>query len=129
MATQIVMDHTGDRRHQFDPQNTNELAEAEKRFKELTGLGFTAAARTAADKTVKIASFDPTPKKPCFFLASSAVELNNELPASNLARVARPAAFSCDPPAIQDCQKQGFTRSTRPVPFTTVVITRAACAI
>jgi hypothetical protein len=36
MSTQIVMDHTGDRRHQFDPQNARELADAEKRFKELT---------------------------------------------------------------------------------------------
>jgi hypothetical protein len=25
MSTQIVMDHTGDRRHQFDPQNAREL--------------------------------------------------------------------------------------------------------
>jgi hypothetical protein len=67
MATQIVMDHTGDRRHQFDPQNTNELAEAEKRFKELTGFGFTAAVRTAADETVKIASFDPNAQETVFF--------------------------------------------------------------
>jgi hypothetical protein len=37
MSTQIVMDHTGDRRHQFDPHNTCELADAENRFKELTG--------------------------------------------------------------------------------------------
>jgi hypothetical protein len=67
MATQIVMDHTGDRRHQFDPQHTSELAEAEKRFNELTGLGFTAAERTADGETRKVASFDPTAKETLFF--------------------------------------------------------------
>jgi len=67
MATQIVMDHTGDRRHQFDPQNASELAEAEKRFTELTGMGFTAAARTAAGETIKVASLDPTAKETVFF--------------------------------------------------------------
>jgi hypothetical protein len=67
MSTQIVMDHTGDRRHQFDPKNTNELAEAEKRFKELTGLGFTAAERTKAGETMKVISFDPTAQETVFF--------------------------------------------------------------
>ena len=43
MATQIVMDHTGDTRHQFDPSDAAGVAEAEARFKELTGAGFTAA--------------------------------------------------------------------------------------
>ena len=67
MATHIVMDHTGDRRHQFDPQDASELAEAETRFKQLTGLGFTAAARTAAGETLKVASFDPTAEETLFF--------------------------------------------------------------
>jgi hypothetical protein len=67
MSTQIVMDHTGDRRHQFDPQNARELAEAEKRFKELTGLGFTAAERTTAGETIKVASFDPAAQETVFF--------------------------------------------------------------
>ena len=67
MATQIVMDHTGDRRHQFDTQNASELAEAEKRFKELMGLGFTAAERTATGETMKVISFDPTAKETVFF--------------------------------------------------------------
>jgi hypothetical protein len=66
MATQIVMDHTGDRRHQFDPQNASELVEAEKRFKQLTGKGFTAATRTTAGETMKIASFDPTAEETIF---------------------------------------------------------------
>lgn len=67
MATQIVMDHTGDRRHQFDPQNAGELAEAEKRFRELTGKGFTAAARAAEGEIIKVASFDPTAEETVFF--------------------------------------------------------------
>jgi len=67
MATQIVMDHTGDRRYQFDPQNAGDLAEAEDRFKELTGLGFTAAERTAAGETMKVTSFDATVNETLFF--------------------------------------------------------------
>ncbi len=67
MATQIVMDHTGDRRHQFDPQDADELAEAEKRFNNLTALGFTAAARTTAGQTIKAGSFDPTAQETVFF--------------------------------------------------------------
>ena len=39
MATQMVMDHTGDSRHQFDPRDAEALARAEKRFKQLTGDG------------------------------------------------------------------------------------------
>jgi hypothetical protein len=39
MATQIVMDHTGDTRHQFDQADAGAVAEAERRFKELTGAG------------------------------------------------------------------------------------------
>jgi hypothetical protein len=45
MATQIVMDHTGDSRHQFDPADAASVAKAEARFKKLTGAGFTAAKR------------------------------------------------------------------------------------
>jgi hypothetical protein len=41
MPTEIVMDHTGDTRHEFDAGDQAALAEAERRFKELTGAGFT----------------------------------------------------------------------------------------
>ena len=44
MAMRIVMDSTGDSRHRSDP--AQEVAKAERRFYELTKLGFTAAART-----------------------------------------------------------------------------------
>ena len=44
MAVQIVMDHTGDTRHEFDAGDAKALARAEKRFRELTGKGFRAVA-------------------------------------------------------------------------------------
>ena len=47
MATQIIMDLNGDTRHNFDAKDVKALLEAELRFKELTGAGFTAATRTA----------------------------------------------------------------------------------
>ena len=41
MATQIVMDHTGDTRHHFNADDTEALLKAEERFKALTSAGFT----------------------------------------------------------------------------------------
>jgi hypothetical protein len=67
MAMQIVMDHTGDTRHCFNSEDAQELTEAEKRFKELTNAGFTAAIRTASGEVTKIRSFDPTAKETLFF--------------------------------------------------------------
>src|SRR5260370_35395899 len=43
MATQIVMDHTGDTRHYFNSHDREAVAKAEERFRKLTGAGFTAA--------------------------------------------------------------------------------------
>lgn len=43
MAVQKVMDHTGHTTHEFDPKTAVSVAEAEARFKELTGKGFQAA--------------------------------------------------------------------------------------
>jgi hypothetical protein len=51
MATQIVMDRTGDTRHNFDAQNADAILKAEERFMELTGAGFTATARAASTST------------------------------------------------------------------------------
>ena len=67
MATQIVMDRTGDTRYRFESNNAQALAEAEERFKELTGLGFTAAVRTASGEISKVRSFDPTAEETLFF--------------------------------------------------------------
>jgi hypothetical protein len=67
MATQIVMDHTGDTRHHFDAKDTKALLKAEERFRELTGLGFTAAVRTASGETAVRRAFDPTAEETLFF--------------------------------------------------------------
>jgi hypothetical protein len=67
MAMQIVMDQTGDTRHSFNPEDAQELAKAERRFNELTGVGFTAAVRTASGEVNKIRSFDPTAEETLFF--------------------------------------------------------------
>ena len=67
MATQIVMDHTGDSRHSFDPQNTEAVASAESRFKELAEAGYIAAVRTHAGESHRIKSFDPSADETLFF--------------------------------------------------------------
>jgi hypothetical protein len=41
---QIVMDHFGDTRHEFDAADAQAVALAEERFRQLTGSGFRAAA-------------------------------------------------------------------------------------
>ena len=66
MAIQIVMDHTGDTRHPFNRDDAQALAKAEERFKKLTGLGFTAAIRTASGEISKVRSFDPTAEETLF---------------------------------------------------------------
>ena len=67
MATQIVMDQTGDTRHEFDPENVEAWARAEQRFRELTGIGFTAALRTGPGEVTRIRSFDPTARETLFY--------------------------------------------------------------
>ena len=67
MATHIVMDQTGDTRHWFDPNDTEALSKAEKRFKSLTNVGYTAAVRDAAGKATVTRSFDPTAEETIFF--------------------------------------------------------------
>jgi hypothetical protein len=67
MATQIVMDHTGDTRHYFDADDTEAISRAKERFKALTSLGFTAAVRTAAGEVTVSRSFDPTAEEMLFF--------------------------------------------------------------
>jgi hypothetical protein len=66
MATQIVMDHTGDTRHMFDPVDAKAVAEAERRFRELIGTGFTAAVRRAEGKSEVLRTFDPTAEETLF---------------------------------------------------------------
>lgn len=66
MASQIVMDHTGDTRHEFDPSDRAAVAAAERRFQELTGAGFTAAKRRAEGGSELVRSFDPNAEETIF---------------------------------------------------------------
>jgi len=67
MAIQIIMDHNGDTRHSFDANDEQALLKAERRFKALTGSGFTAATRTASGEPVVTRTFDPTAEETLFF--------------------------------------------------------------
>jgi hypothetical protein len=67
MPVQIVMDHCGDTRHHFDANDAKALSEAERRFKALTGAGFTAAVRETSGTVSLVRSFDPTAKETVFF--------------------------------------------------------------
>ena len=67
MATQIVMDHTGDTRHYFDAKDSQAIAKAEERFRKLTAACFTAAVRTTAGEVSQMRSFDPTAEETLFF--------------------------------------------------------------
>ena len=66
MATQLVMDHNGDTRHNFDAADAKAVLKAERRFQELTGAGYTAATRTANGPVVT-RSFDPTANETLFY--------------------------------------------------------------
>jgi len=67
MATQIVMDHSGDTRHYFDVQDKKGLRDAEFRFKALTDAGYTAAVRNAEGDASVTRSFDPNAEETVFF--------------------------------------------------------------
>jgi hypothetical protein len=66
MAVQIVMDHTGDTRHHFNPADARAVSEAEARFMQLTGAGFTAAKRVGDGKSEVLRSFDSTAEETLF---------------------------------------------------------------
>ena len=67
MATLIVMDHSGDTRYDFNTGDAKAVLEAEARFKELTGAGFTATTRNTFGEPTAIRSFDPTAEETLFF--------------------------------------------------------------
>ena len=67
MATQIVMNGRGDSRHIFEQKDPKRLAEAERRLKNLTGQGFTAAARTVGCDLKVVRIFDPTADETLFY--------------------------------------------------------------
>ncbi len=67
MAVQIVMDRTGDTRHEFDATDARAVSLAEKRFKELTGRGFRAVALGKGGAPGKvIGRFDPEVERTLF---------------------------------------------------------------
>jgi hypothetical protein len=67
MPVQLVMDRNGDSRYSFNSDDAVELARAERRFYELTGVGFTAAVRTGSGQVSKVRSFDPSAEETLFF--------------------------------------------------------------
>jgi hypothetical protein len=67
MAMHIILDVTGDTRRYFDRDDIEDLAEAERRFEELTGKGFTAAVRAGTGEASRIHAFDPTVEETLFF--------------------------------------------------------------
>jgi hypothetical protein len=67
MATQIVMDHIGDTRHDFDACDVAAIAKAEARFNQLISVGFTAAVRDATGEVTVTRSFDPTASETLFY--------------------------------------------------------------
>ena len=71
MSVQIVMDGSGDTRHEFDVSDRAAVAEAEERFRELTGRGFRAVALGpntggSSGGGEVIGEFDPTVEQTLF---------------------------------------------------------------
>jgi hypothetical protein len=66
MATQIIMDHTGDSRHLFNPADPAAAAEAKERFELLTDAGYIAAKRIGSGTSELIRKFDPTAEETLF---------------------------------------------------------------
>ncbi|MBR0694010.1 hypothetical protein [Bradyrhizobium lablabi] len=67
MATLLIMDRTGDSRHHFDPENSEQLAWAEARFRKLTSEGYTAATRKAPGEAELVRSLDPNAEETLFY--------------------------------------------------------------
>ena len=64
---QIVLDHTGDTRHEFDACDRAAVAAAEERFRQLTGSGFRAAALGENGAPGRlIGKFDPQVERTLF---------------------------------------------------------------
>ena len=69
MQVQIVMDRSGDTRHEFDAADASAVALAERRFRELTGKGFRAVALGKdGDPGELLRTFDPTVEETLFIL-------------------------------------------------------------
>lgn len=67
MGVQIVMDRSGDTRHEFDVADASAVARAEARFNELVGKGFRAVALGKDGGTDQLVSrFDPRVEETLF---------------------------------------------------------------
>jgi hypothetical protein len=67
MGVHIVMDRSGDTRHEFDAADAHAVALAEERFRNLTGKGFRAVALGKDGGTGKLISkFDPQVEETLF---------------------------------------------------------------
>jgi hypothetical protein len=67
MGVHIVMDRSGDTRHEFDIADAKAVALAEKRFRELTGKGFRAVALAKDGGPGRlIGKFDPEVEQTLF---------------------------------------------------------------
>jgi len=60
MGTQIILDRTGDTRHEFDTGDANAIQRASERFSELVGRGFLAYTPAKdGEPAAKVRAFDP----------------------------------------------------------------------
>jgi hypothetical protein len=67
MGVQIIMDGSGDTRHEFDVSDAESIAGAERRFLDLTGKGFRAVALGRnGDPGELIGRFDPNIEQTLF---------------------------------------------------------------
>jgi hypothetical protein len=67
MGVQIVMDGSGDTRHEFDASAPSSVALAEERYRKLTGSGFRAVALGKdGDSAELIDTFDPNTEQTLF---------------------------------------------------------------
>jgi hypothetical protein len=66
MSTHIVMDTSGDTRHEFDPTDPSAVTEAERRFLDLKKAGYIAARRTLSGRSELLEHFDPTVQETLF---------------------------------------------------------------
>jgi hypothetical protein len=67
MASQTVMDHTGDTQYFFDRSDAKALLEAEERFNALVREGYTAAVRDVNGTAKVTRSFDPRAEESLFY--------------------------------------------------------------
>jgi len=67
MNVQIVMDRSGDTRHEFDATDADAVVRAEERFQNLTGKGFRAVALgKGGEQGELLRRFDPTVERTLF---------------------------------------------------------------